>query len=102
MYMENFCIKVERILDTITSKISVGSLIDAELNSLDKLWNDSKQVIFVFTNHNLYSDVDEIIVKLRSFSTQDEFDDVVLLIHLLENEKNKLRDALRFDIGNIF
>ena len=102
IYVSKFSNEMEKILFQSKSKIVNKENIESEIEKLYDLWNKSKTTIFSFTNHNLYSTIDELLIKLKYYSSYSDYDNLYMQIMLFEIEKDKLRETLEFNFGNIF
>lgn len=102
MYINKFTESFDAFISDALDKASDEESVSHEEENIRKLWHKHKNLIFTFTNHNLYSGIDEHLVKIKFYSQTEDYKNLYIQLSMLEKENLKLKEMISFNFANIF
>ena len=102
MYINKFTESFDAFISDELNKASDEHSVSYEEENIRILWQKHKNLIFTFTNHNLYSEIDEHLVKIKFYSDNKDYKNLFVQLSMLEKENLKLKEMILFNLANIF
>ena len=99
--VRGFCDEIYRELSLIGKTLESGNIPHDKIESAVKMWEKKKTVVFVFSNHGNFRELENNIYNLEFYSNSDNIKKSEYCVDVLKHRVKELKESCKFKKENI-
>ena len=101
MYISDFGEKIKVCVDNIEEKIVEKTVTENDIVELEKEWNNSKDLIYIFANHNSFITLENSVSLMKNYAKNKNYEKLCTELLKFRNCAKDFDESKKFCISNI-
>lgn len=99
--VDKFCNEFSHDVDNLKTMVNEGYDSKDKIKSILDKWNNKKDNIYVFINHNSFKDIEEAIYNIKYLIDKNRLNESLFYINNLSHNIKGIKENSGLSIGNI-
>lgn len=101
IYISDFKNEIESNVSMLKDKIHQKTVATEDVLKLERNWNKSKNIIYIFANHNSFITLENAVSLMKNYVKNKNYDKLYVELLKFKNCINDFDESRKFTISNI-